>query len=192
MKFIFASVCLFLVSFAASAQTYTLDNAHSSVTFSVSHMIVSETTGRFGKFTVDFKATKPDFTDAQISAAIDVASINTENEKRDGHLKSKDFFDAEAYPQITFTSTSFTKINDKSYTLKGNLTMHGVTKTIEIPITYKGIVMLGKDVAKVGFKGSFTVDRQDYKVSWSKTLDGGGLVAGDEVTITLNIELNKK
>lgn len=175
----------------AHAQTYTLDKAHSSVTFAVDHMVVSETTGKFGSFTVELTSAANDFTDAKIKAAIDVASINTDNENRDKHLKSADFFDAEKFPQIVFESTSFTKQSGNKYLLKGNLTMRGVTKAVEIPVTYRGIQQL-KDGAKVGFKGEFAVNRKDYGVNWNRPVDGGGLVVGEEVRITLNLEINKK
>lgn len=173
------------------AQTYTLDKNHSSITFAVDHMVVAETVGKFGSFTVDMTSAAADFTDAKIKAAIEVASINTDDAKRDGHLKSADFFDAEKFPQITFESTSFSKQSGNKYLLKGNLTMRGVTKAVEIPVTYRGMQQL-KDGAKLGFKGELALNRKDYGVNWNRPLDGGGLIVGEEVRITLNLELNKK
>jgi polyisoprenoid-binding protein YceI len=191
MRKVFALLALVAVCGLANAQTWKLDAAHSSITFAVDHMVVSETVGKFGKFDVEVAGTKDDFSDAVISAKAEVASINTDNERRDGHLKSADFFDAEKFPTIEFKNGKLEKISGNKYALKGDLTMHGVTKPVTFDCVYKGNVSMGP-MTKAGFKAQTAVNRKDYGVSWSKSLDNGGAVVADEVRITVNIELNKQ
>lgn len=194
-KFITPIAALMMIS-AANAQTnWKVDNSHSKLGFSVVHMMVSETEGKFKIFegTASSKSDL-DFTDANISFSADVASINTDDEKRDGHLKSPDFFDAEKYPKITFTSTSMkpTGKGATAYTLEGDLTMHGVTKKVKLSAI--GASKTVKDPygnTKNGFKVTGTVNRKDFGLNWNAALEAGGVAVSDEVKINLNIELNK-
>ena len=180
----------FVVSTSFAADIYTIDGVHSQIGFAVKHLTVSTVKGSFSDYAgaitfdvVDPSAIKTDVT-------IQVNSINTQNEKRDGHLKSADFFDAEKFPTITFKSTGATKSGD-AYTITGDLTMHGVTKSISIPCTIAGPVkgMQGDDV--IGLSGQTTINRQDFGISWNKTLDEGGYVVSDEVAVTVDIEAHK-
>jgi polyisoprenoid-binding protein YceI len=175
----------FLLAVNVFAQTtWTLDKAHSGVRFTITHMMISEVEGKFTKFDGTLVSSKPDFTDAQITFTIDVSSINTDNEMRDNHLKSDDFFNAEKYPQMTFKSTSIKKISDKKYALDGDLTIRDVTKRVTFDVTYGGTVKDGQGNTKSGFKATTTINRLDYHLNWSKTVEAGAVV-GSDVGITV-------
>lgn len=191
LKFILSVfLSLLLVSVVFSADKYTLDKPHSSASFKVKHMVVSSTTGRFRDMDATFEIDESDLTKSSATVTIKTASITTENERRDGHLKSPDFFDVEKYPEITFKSTKVEKTDD-GYMMSGNLTIKDVTKEISFPFEFNGFVNVG-DSRKFGADASLTINRQDYNVNWSKSLDNGGLVAGDEVMIDLHVEGNKE
>ena len=155
-------------------------------------MIVSETSGSFKKFTTKVETSKEDFTDAKIDFTIDVNSVSTDNEDRDKHLRGSDFFETDKFPEIKFQSSSLKKIKDKSYELKGNLSMHGVTKAVTFQLTFNGVVKDPYGLQRAGFKAKTTIKRTDFGLSWNKTLDAGGLVLSDAVEIVVNIELTKK
>ena len=186
---LFVGMSLTAVSFA---QTWTLDKSHSSVLFSVTHMVVSEVQGSFKDFSAEVKADKPDFSDLSTTFTIQVKSVNTDDEKRDGHLKSADFFDAEKFATIVFKSTSIKKISDKKYELEGDLTLKGVTKKVKWEVKYNGTVKDPYGNNRAGFKATTTINRKDYGVSWNKVLDNGGLTVSDDVELTVNVELVKK
>jgi polyisoprenoid-binding protein YceI len=177
------------VSFAQ--QTWNLDKAHSSVNFSVTHMVVSEVDGSFKDFSAEVKSEKADFSDLNTTFTIQVKSISTDNENRDAHLKGPDFFDAEKYPTIVFKSTSIKNISDKKYELEGDLTMRGVTKKVKWELKYNGTVKDGKGNDHAGLKATTTINRKDYGVSWNKVLDNGGLTVSDDVALSVNVELKK-
>jgi polyisoprenoid-binding protein YceI len=178
-----------LIAGATVAQTnWTLDKGHSSVAFSVAHMVVSETTGNFKDFDVKAVSKSEDFVGAEVEFTAKTASVFTDNEKRDGHLKSDDFFNAEKFPEIKFKGT-IVKEGGK-YLLKGNLTMRDVTKPISFDLTYGGKVK-AYGGEKAGFKFTGKVNRQEFGLKFNKALEGGGLVVGDEVEFTCKIELNK-
>jgi polyisoprenoid-binding protein YceI len=191
-----AAVALLSAGAAFSQTNWNVDASHSKLGFSVTHMMVSETEGKFkvyeGKVT---SKTEEDFNDASIEFSADVASINTEDEKRDGHLKSPDFFDAAKYPKISFKSTSMkrnTKKGKNVYDLAGDLTMHGVTK--KVSLTAIGASKAVKDPygnIKQGFKVTGVVNRKDFGLSWNAALEAGGVAVGEDVKIDCNIELNK-
>ena len=180
-----------LVALGAFAQnkTWTTDHSHSSVNFSVDHMVISQVPGQFKDFTGTVTTTGTDFNNAQVEFTIQAASIFTDDDKRDEHLKSADFFDAAKFPQITFKSTSFKKVDDKNYTLTGNLTMHGVTKTVTFKVKYNGTVKDPWGKTRAGFKLSSQLNRKDFGLTWNKALETGGLVVGEEVELTGNIEV---
>ena len=179
-----------LISGATFAQsTWSIDKSHSKIGFSVTHMAVSEAEGAFKDFDATVSSKADDFNGAEVTFTAKVASIDTENERRDGHLKSADFFDAEKFPEITFKGTLVKEGN--KYKLKGDFTMKGVTKKVEFDVTYGGSINTGRGT-KAGFKLVGVINRQDYGVSWSNKLAGGELVVSDDVTITCKIELDKK
>ena len=193
MKKLFVLFAGLSLAAAATAQgSWNFDKSHSSVNFSVTHMVVSDVEGSFKDFSAEVKSDKPDFTDVNINFTIQAASITTGDEKRDGHLKSPDFFDVAKFPTITFKSTSVKKITDKQYELEGDLTMHGVTKKVKWALKYNGTIKDPYGNTRAGFKASLVINRKDYGVSWGKVMDTGGAVLGDDVTITVNSEITKK
>ena len=190
MKKINTLFAILLLTGSAFAQaTWTIDKAHSKVGFNIAHMGVSEVEGKFNEFDGTVVAKSDDFNGAVIEFTSKTASIDTDNEKRDGHLKSPDFFEAEKYPETKFKGT-LVKDGGK-YKLKGDLTLHGVTKPVELDVTYGGTVDTGKG-KKAGFKLSGKINRQDYGLTWSNKVPTGELVVGDEVEIVAKIELDKK
>jgi polyisoprenoid-binding protein YceI len=179
-----------LAAFGVQAQTtWTIDKVHSKIGFSVSHMVVSETEGVFKDYTAQVVSKSDDFNGAEVTFTAKVASIDTDNERRDNHLRSADFFDAEKYPDITFKGV-LVKEGGK-YKLKGDFTMKGVTKKVEFDVVYGGTINTGRGV-KAGFKVTGVINRQDYGVSWSNKLAGGEMVVGDEVTLNIKVELDKQ
>ena len=170
--------------------TWKLDKNHSTLRFTVTHMVVSEAEGTFKKWDGTVEHTKEDFSDAKISFTADVNSINTENENRDKHLKSDDFFNAEKYPEIKFVSTSFVPAGDKKYKLNGNLTIRDVTKPVVFDVTYGGILK-GSRGNKAGFKATTTIDRFDYNLKWDRATEAGSLVVSKEVEITVKLEFDE-
>lgn len=175
----------------AQAQTWELDKSHSEVGFSVKHMVIATVNGVFGEFdgTVSFD---PDNLGAsKITGVVQVASIDTKNERRDGHLRSDDFFNAEQYPEITFESTEIKKSGD-GYVAVGNLTIRDVTKTVEIPFTMAGPIKDPWGGTRIAVDGSATIKRQDYNIKWNNKMDDGNLIVSDEVVLNLHAELIKK
>jgi len=169
--------------------TWSIDKAHSKIGFSVPHMAVSEVEGSFREFEASVVTKSADFNGAEISFTAKTASIDTDNERRDNHLKSADFFDAEKHPELSFKGNLVKK--GSKYKLKGNLTLHGVTKPVEFDVTYGGTVNTGRG-EKAGFKISGKINRQDYGLTWSNKTPTGELVVGDEVDIIGKIELDKQ
>jgi polyisoprenoid-binding protein YceI len=155
-------------------------------------MVISEVEGQFHNYEGTIVSDGEDFTNAKINISIDVNSIDTDNEKRDTHLKSDDFFNAEKFPQIKFVSKSMTKIDDKNYKVVGDFTMRDVTKEIELNARLNGFVKDPWGNTRVGFKLSGGINRFDYNLKWSNTLETGGLIAGKDVELVINIELIKK
>ena len=170
---------------------WNLDKAHSSIGFSIKHMVISDVTGNFKDYDVSFKSEKSDFTDATVDASIKVASINTDNDKRDAHLRTDDFFNAEKFPLITFKSTSFEKVGENKYKITGDLTIRDVTKKVTFDATYNGSIKAPWGATIYSWKAVLSINRFDYGLKWNKAIEAGGLIAGDTVNITLNLELNK-
>jgi polyisoprenoid-binding protein YceI len=188
------TVVLFAVLVATtlmSAQSeWKLDKAHSSIGFTVRHMVISDVTGSFKDFTIALKSDKDDFSDAEVQSTIKVGSLSTDNAMRDGHLKSDDFFNAEKFPEINFKSSSFEKLGDNKYKITGDLTIRDVTKKVIFDATLNGTLKTGRGLLSA-WKATTTINRFDYNLKWNKTLETGGLMVGQDVTITMNLELNK-
>ncbi|MFY7786327.1 MAG: YceI family protein [Thermoflexibacteraceae bacterium] len=175
----------------SNTNKWALDITHSEIQFKIKHLMITNVTGGFTKYDVQVSSTGDDFTNANISFTADVASINTNNEQRDGHLKSADFFDAEKFPQITFQSTSFSKVGG-DYELQGNLTIKGVGKPVKLSVEYGG---LGKDPwgnIKAGFTISGKINRTDWGLGWNVALEAGGVLVGEDVKISCEIQLVKQ
>jgi polyisoprenoid-binding protein YceI len=169
---------------------WTLDKNHSNVKFTVTHLVVSEVDGHFKIFDGTMENSKDDFSDAKINFTVDVASINTENDKRDNHLKGDDFFNAEKFPTMKFESTSMTSLGNNKYKLAGNLTIRDVTKPVNFDVSYGGSVV-SNGTTKIGFRASTTINRFDYNLKWDKATEAGNLVVAKDVEINVNVELNK-
>jgi polyisoprenoid-binding protein YceI len=186
----FVALALLLISapFASAAPTtWTIDPNHSSVEFSIRHLF-SKVPGKFTKFSGTIVYDGANAPASSVKAEIDAASISTANEKRDGHLKSEDFFDVAKYPTIVFESTSASGAGENKLKVSGNLTMHGVTKPVTLDVTFLGAGpgMGGRQVS--GFEAVGKVNRKDFNIIWNRNLDQGGTLLGDDVDIRLNIE----
>jgi polyisoprenoid-binding protein YceI len=189
IKFMLAIAFGLLINHISMAQTkWNLDNSHSKVGFTVTHLVISEVEGNFRNFTGSMTASKPDFTDAQIEFSVDIASINTDNEQRDTHLKSDDFFNAEKFPKMTFKSILMKKVGDKKYELFGNLTIRDVTKKVKFTVNYGGTVKDPWGNTKAGFKATTTINRLEYGLKWNTLTEAGGAVVSSEVNITISAE----
>ena len=190
MKKINALLALLLFTGVTFAQTtWTIDKAHSKIGFNVTHMAVSEVEGKFNDFEGTITSKSEDFNGAQVVFTAKTASVDTDNEKRDGHLKSPDFFEAEKYPETKFSGT-LVKDGGK-YKLKGDFTLHGVTKQVEFDVTYGGTINHPRGT-KAGFKLSGKINRQDYGLTWANKVPTGEMVVGDEVELVVKVELDKK
>jgi polyisoprenoid-binding protein YceI len=178
-------------SFAWSQSGWKLDKNHSSIAFSVKHLVISTVTGNFKDFDITLTTAKDDFTDAAVQTTIKTASINTDNTARDNHLKSDDFFNAEQYPEIKFTSTSFEKTGDGKYKIIGNLTIRDVTKKVVFDAVYNGSIKTPWGNTAMSWTATTVINRFDYNLKWNKALESGGLIAGQDITITVNLEMDK-
>ncbi len=171
---------------------WAVDYAHSTIDFTVKHMMISKVKGSFQNFEVELEADPQDLTDANISFIIDASSISTKNDDRDNHLRSADFLDVEQYPKITFVSKSVTKAGNNEYNVTGDLTIHGVTKEETFKVTFEGISknpMSGAETA--GFSAEGTVKRSNYGLTWNAALETGGVLVGDEIKFTVELEASK-
>lgn len=193
VKLITMLFAVMIFSMTAQSQTkWSLDNSHSNVKFTVTHLVISEVDGYFKTFDGSMVSSKPDFTDARIEFSVDVNSINTDNEMRDNHLKGDDFFNAEKFPKMKFTSLEFKKINDKKYELTGNLTIRDVTKKVKFDVVYGGQTKDPWGNQKAGFKAKTTINRLEYGLKWNTVTEAGGAVVGPDVDITINVEFAKE
>jgi polyisoprenoid-binding protein YceI len=177
----------------ALAANYEIDSAHSAAQFSVRHMMVSNVRGQFSKVSGTAVLDDKDPKKSMIDATIDASTIDTREPKRDAHLKSPDFFDVEKFPTITFKSTDVKKTGKGKYTAKGDLTMHGVTKPVVLAIESAETEL--KDPwgnVKRGAVATTKVNRKDFGLNWNQALEAGGVLVGDEVQVTLDIELAHK
>ncbi len=189
------------ISLSSKAQTnpiaigWNVDASHSKLGFAVTHMMVSETEGKFKIYEGKVSSTKADadFTDAKIEFSVDAASINTDDEKRDSHLKSPDFFDVAKFPKITFVSKAMKPGKIKNtYILTGELTMHGVTKTVTLnAIGASKIVKDPYGMERYAFKVTGSLNRKDYGLTWNAALEAGGVAVSETVRLDINIEITK-
>ena len=168
------------------AGTWDIDVSHSYVSFTVRHMMVSKVRGRFGAFSGEI-VTGENLTDSSVTATIDATSIDTNNEQRDGHIRSADFFDVENHPEWTFRSTAL-RVDGEDFALDGELTIKGVTKPVTLALEINGFGPDAWGGTRAGFSASTTIDRNDFGVDIKMPLDGGGVVVSDKVQIHLEIE----
>jgi polyisoprenoid-binding protein YceI len=164
---------------------------HSEIEFKVKHLMISTVTGKFKSFTASAETEGDEFEGAQIKFSADINSIDTNNEQRDGHLKSDDFFNAEAYPTLSFVSTSLTKNANGGYVLVGDLSIREVTKSVSLAVEFNGTMTDPYGNHKAGFELSGSINRKDFNLKWSATTEAGGIVVSDEVKLICNIQLAK-
>jgi len=197
MKTIFKLAATSLTSILLASQmawaapvSYDVDPVHSSIVFSIRHF-VSQVEGRFKAFTgtISYDIENPSNSTVKFSVTAD--SISTDNEKRDGHLKSADFFDVAKYPTLAFESKKVVPRGKDSLDVVGVMTIHGVSKNMTIPVTVLGVGK-GKQGPVAGFKSEFPLNRKDFGIVWNSTLDNGGTMLGDDVNIRINVEAHGK
>jgi len=188
----FAALTLAALASPAAAQTWKIDTAHSSASFTVRHMMVSNVHGRFGKVEGTIVFDGKNIAGVNAEATIDATTITTDNEKRDAHLKSPDFFDVAGFPTITFRSKRAEAVGKGKFKLIGDLTMRGTTKEVVLDVDGPTDPVTAQNSQRVGATATTTINRKDFGVSWSRAMDGGGYVVGDDVKITIELELIKQ
>jgi polyisoprenoid-binding protein YceI len=171
---------------------WAIDPAHSEIQFKVKHLMITTVTGSFAKFSGMAQTDGDDFQNASISFSAEVASISTNNEQRDGHLKSADFFDAAQFPELSFVSTSMKKTGGDEYTLEGNLTMHGVTKPVTLQVESAGIQKDPWGNTKAGFELSGKLSRKEFGLVWNAPTESGGVLVSDDVKLVMSVQLAKQ
>lgn len=168
------------------------DPAHSEITFKVKHLMITNVTGRFTDFKVEAETADDQFNDPMIVFSADLSSITTGNEQRDAHLRSSDFFDAENHPQIQFKSREFRKKAEGEYILTGELSIRGVSKSVDLNVESSGIIVDGYGQTKAGFTVTGKINRKDFGLEWNSVTEAGGIVVSDEVKITCEVQLVKQ
>lgn len=176
---------------APVTESWTIDKSHSSAEFKVRHLMAN-VGGRFNDFGAVIHLDRTNASNSSVEFTIQATSIDTGNRNRDEHLRSPDFFDVAKFPTITFKSTSIKERSKDLYDVTGDFTMHGVTKRITLPVQFLGFGRGPGGGEKAGFEINTTVNRKDYGVVWNRNLDEGGVLLGDDVKVTINLELNKK
>lgn len=175
---------------AAATETFVFDKAHTRVGFQIRHFL-TKVEGRFRDYDGRIAIDRQNPASSRVDVTIQANSIDTGNERRDADLKSANFFDVEKYPTISFKSSKMTPNGKDLYEVTGDLTMHGVTKTLIVPVRHTGFLNLGKQ-EKAGFEVTFPLNRKDYGITWNRVMEGGGAMLGDDVQITLYVEANKE
>jgi polyisoprenoid-binding protein YceI len=170
---------------------WNLDPTHSELGFKVRHLMITNVSGSFGSFSADVETEEEDFTTAKVNFSADVATINTGNEQRDGHLKSADFFDAENHPKLTFEGTKMEKVSGNDYKLHGNLSIRGTVKPATFDVEFGGI---GKDPwgnTKAGFSLNGKINRNDWGLTWNAPIEAGGMLVSEDVKIHAEVQFAK-
>lgn len=171
----------------AEIPSWTIDHSHSEVGFAVRHLGISTVRGRFETVDATFQLDPDDLSTFSTTATVDVSSINTRNQRRDGHLRSDDFFDADNHPTLTFVSKRVTEIDGDSFKIVGDLTMRGTTREVVLDARVTGRASMG-ETERIAIEAETTVDRFDYGLHWDRMTEAGGLVVGRDVRITLEIQ----
>jgi polyisoprenoid-binding protein YceI len=175
---------------AAATETFVFDKAHTQVGFQIRHFL-TKVEGRFRDYEGRIVIDRQNPANSRVDVTIQAASIDTGNDRRDADLKSANFFEVDKYPTITFKSTKVTPNGKDLYLVTGDLTMHGVTKALAVPVRHTGFLNLGK-MEKAGFEVTFPMNRKDFGITWNRTLDAGRAMLGDDVQITVLVEANKE
>jgi polyisoprenoid-binding protein YceI len=170
---------------------WAVDPTHTEIHFKVRHLMITTVTGSFGKFDASFETTDDNLETAKVNFSAEVDSITTNNEQRDAHLKSADFFEASKFPTVTFVSTKFERVSGENYILHGDMSFHGVTKNIKLNVEHGGVIKDPWGNTRTGFSVEGKFNRKDFGLVWNAATDGGGVVVSDEVKIYANIEFTK-
>lgn len=168
------------------------DPTHSEVTFKIRHLMISSVKGEFKEFDAEIETSDDNFDQARVTANIKTDSIFTNNTDRDNHLKSADFFNAEKHPEITFKGTSFEKLDDSNYQLKGDLTINGVTKQVTLEAEFGGVAKDPYGQTKAGFTLAGKINRTDFGLNWNQALEAGGVLVSEEVRINADVQFVKQ
>jgi len=179
---------IFLVPSSSFAANYKVDPAHSKIGFKVKHLGISYVGGAFNNYDAEFTFDPNKIEQANAKASIKVKSVDTDNKKRDDHLRSPDFFDAKDHPVMSFVSKEIKNVNGKNFTVVGDLTMNGITLPVTLDAVYKGTVTDPWGNEKAAFTAETTINRKDFGLKWNKLLETGGLVVGEEVLVSLDIQ----
>jgi polyisoprenoid-binding protein YceI len=171
---------------------WVLDPAHTEIQFKIRHLMITNVTGSFGKFDASIETTDDDFEKSKIVFTAEVDSISTNNEQRDGHLKSADFFETGKYPTLSFISTKFEKVSGDDYLLYGDLDFHGVTKSIKLNVENGGVIKDPWGKTRTGFTLEGKINRKDFGLVWNTATESGGFVLGDEVKIHASVQFVKQ
>ncbi|MCL4494655.1 MAG: YceI family protein [Firmicutes bacterium] len=172
--------------------TWEIDPDHSTAEFSIRHLMISTVRGRFSKFSGVIQGDPTDLTASTARLSIDVDSVDTRQKERDNHLRSADFFDASNYPHLTFDSTRINRTGDNTYEVVGNLTIRGTTREVPVQVEFSGISKDPWGNVRAGFTATTKINRKDYGLMWNQALETGGVLVGDEVRITVELETVKK
>lgn len=170
---------------------YDIDPAHSRLGFVARHAMVTKVRGSFSQFTGSFDVDSSNLSASKAQVTIQVASVDTHNEQRDGHLRTNDFFDAPNHPEITFTSTRIEQIADDTFTVTGDLTIKGITRPVTVELVYTGSAVDPYGNTRVGFEGVSTINRSDFGITFNATLDTGGVLVSDKITLEFDISAIK-
>ena len=171
--------------------TWNIDTSHSGAHFSVRHMVISKVRGAFERFTGVIELDEANPAASKVSVSIDATSINTPEPKRDAHLRSADFFDVEKYPELTFVSTKVEKVGDAEYRVTGDLTIHGVTKEVVLDAESLGVNKDPWGNDRIGFAATTSINRKDFGLSWNQALETGGVLVGEKIEISLDVQAVK-
>ena len=175
-----------------STTKWSIDPTHSEIGFKVKHMMFTNVSGKFGTYDATITTDGDNFENAAIEFSADIASVDTANADRDGHLRSGDFFDAENHPKLTFKASSFKKINDEKYEITGDLNIRGVAKTVVFPVEYSGILTDPWGNTKVGLSIEGKINRKDWGLNWYSPLETGGVLVGEEVKLNIQLQFAKQ
>ncbi len=172
--------------------TYKIDPMHSEITFKVKHLMITNVTGSFQEFDATLESAEENFSDAKINFSANVNSISTNNEQRDTHLKSADFFEAEKFPTLQFVSTSLVPKGGSDYVLNGDLTIKGNTKPVSLKVEFGGTMTDFYGQNKAGFEINGIINRSDFGLTWSAVTEAGGVVVSDEIKLNMAVQMVKQ
>ena len=175
-----------------AASKWGIDPTHSEIGFKVKHLMITNVAGKFDKFDASVESESADFANANINFSAEIASVNTGNAQRDGHLQSPDFFDAAKFPQLKFTSTGFEKVSGEKYVLSGNLTIRDITKPVKLDVEFSGVAKDPYNNTKAGFSITGKINRTDWGLNFNAPLETGGVLLSEDIKLQIEVQLIKQ